>query len=104
MGKKIQISESALHNIILEATKKVLNEMVYSNNSPEEAAIDEIVRYIQQNYDDYNGEDFAPLEDALNTCGFKQCGQDCYGKNGIYLRVFFDKGDGAWCIIPYEKM
>lgn len=104
MGKKIQISESDLHSIILEATKKVLNEMAYNNGSPEEMAIKEIVDYINQYYDDYNGEDFPPLKDALDACGFRKCGNDCYGKGDIYLRVFFDKGDACWCVIPYEEM
>ena len=66
MGKKIQISESALHNIILEATKKVLNEMVYNNNSPEEAAIDEIVRYIQQNHPTET--DLPPIWASMRCC------------------------------------
>jgi len=104
MRKKIQISESDLHNIIRETAKRVLNEMAYNDGSPEEMAIDEIVEYINKYYNDYNGEDFPPLKDALDSCGFRKCGDDCYGKNGVYLRVFFDKGDARWCILPYEEM
>ena len=86
-----------------DAAINALNES-FGGVEEEIKKIAEIVAdyYENETGEEYNGEESWPIREVLNKLGYKPCGNDYWCKGDIKLEVYFDKGDGMWCIDPAD--